>query len=343
MAPPNLSLFTVQCKAGEESCHTQEIIRYDFKNGELTAKETILSMPIEEARFDLGENIIYQNRYIISGFGDIFDIRTRQVLGDGRGFLVDIVENNVIVEENKIDLEGFFAFNLETKKYRKLPPSNVFESDGKLSPNKKRFASWSFQNGFQFDEVEHWKSIRKTKINGYFIASCSMRCSSSMKVPFVWIDNDRILTQKSNGEIISINVSGKIEKITNIKIDETPDSLPFIERDEFGNFSYYCNGTTYSIDLVNKTYTKDKAILGNNFESIHEEVFWAEYFYQGKSIGRVWSGDSSTYKGFLAMQYAKEGKNLGYPDGIKVWNDLKNDWITIEINWGVKIIGWIES
>lgn len=351
-APANVSLLTIQCKPDESVCYTEEIVRYDFKSGEFVSKEVILSTPNDVFRFKAFGNLIYQKRYLISGSGSIFDIQTKKLLGDGRGQLIDIVGNDVIFEENRLDRKGFFAFNLETAQYRQLPSPNVFElrgeefpnNRGQLSPNKKIFGYWKltgFKAKFQFTEVEKLKSVKTIK--GSFYASCSMSCSGGTEAPFVWIDDESIITQRSNGDIVSININGKVRQIVKIKIDEDPDSLPTFDKDEFGNISYYCNGTTYLIDVKNKTYTKDKSILGNDFERVDGEIFWAEYFYKGKSIGRVWGSSPFTHKGFLVIDYAKEGKNLGYPDGIKIWNDIKKDWITIEVKWGVEILGWIEE
>lgn len=351
-APLNLSLYTVQYKAG--TGREQEIVRYDFKNGEYVSKEIILSLPIDDFLFIDEEQQIYQKRFIISRSGGIFDIQTRQVLGDGRGQFVDVVGNDVIVGENKFMRGEFYAFNLETKKYRELPKGNIFEiksrwinsRQGKLSPNKKRFAIWKTEGSnreIQFHEVKNWKSIGGKAYKAYFFASCSLRCSGGINVPFVWLDDENILTQKQNGEIVSVNINGKAERIVTIPIEKLPDSLPYINKDEYGNISYHIGGTRYAINVKNKSYTKNNLILGNGFESVAGEDYWNEYFYNGKSIGSIWSHSPVSYKGFLVIDYAKEGQNLGYTDGIKVWNDIKKDWITIEVNWGVNIIGWLEE
>ncbi len=43
----------------------------------------------------------------------------------------------------------------------------------------------------------------------------------------------------------------------------------------------------------------------------------------------------------LLVAYGKDGSNLGYPDGVKVWNNFKKGRTTLEISWNAKIIGWI--
>lgn len=345
-APQNISLLTVECKSSGGGCHTQQLVRYDFRNGEFVSRETVLSEPNDRVRFDVDSGYIHRGRYIINMFGSIFDIQSRQLLGENRGELIDIVDDDVLLKANRIDEEEFFAFNLESKTYRKLPDGKVFSQEGQLSPNKRRYAiapSWSEEN-FQFHELKDWRSKRKTTVKGSFSSSCSVRCSSfDAKTPFVWIDDNRILTQRSNGDIVEVNVDGKVRQIVKIKIDEEPDSLPYFGKNQSEHFYYDIGATRYSIDIRNKSYTKDKEFLGNDFEVVYADRLWKEYFYKRKSIGRVWSIDPLSYKGFISIAYDKEGDNVGYGDGIRVWNDIKKDWTTIEVDWLIKIIGWIEN
>ena len=353
-APATASLLTLQCKADEGVCQTEQFIRYDFVNGELKNKEVVAAFENDEFRFKSFGNLLYRNRYVISSAMGIFDLETKQFLGDGRGFLLDIVGDEILIEVTRTDLEGIFAFNLLTREYRKLPQPNIFLDEGeifankgKLSPNKKMYVLWQDlvlpDSKFEFHTVENWKSKSKKIIKGKFNASCNSSCSDFSKVPFEWIDDEKIITQKDNGEIITISIKGKIEPIVKIPVSETPGSLPHFDKDGNGNIIYYIGGVNYTIDVKNKRFFKDKLKLGHDFEAVEGDAFWTEYFYQGKSIGRVWSSNAVSYKGFLAMHYAAEGKNLGYPDGLKIWNDLKKDWITVEIDWGVEIIDWIQD
>ncbi len=45
---------------------------------------------------------------------------------------------------------------------------------------------------------------------------------------------------------------------------------------------------------------------------------------------------------YLAVPYAKDGKNLGYPDGFKVWSRSTKKWITIDESWGLQLIDWVD-
>jgi hypothetical protein len=82
--------------------------------------------------------------------------------------------------------------------------------------------------------------------------------------------------------------------------------------------------------------------IGAGFSRTDGKPFWREYFFDGRSIGSVWSGGSAATRDYLAVQYAAEGVNLGYPDGVKVWNRVKKEWLAIPVKWGVQLIGWTQ-
>ena len=71
------------------------LVRYNFVDGAFFSKDTILSAPTSKegrrgsyVRYDLGNNFIYQNRYVISGIGNIIDVQTKSLLlGESDNFI----------------------------------------------------------------------------------------------------------------------------------------------------------------------------------------------------------------------------------------------------------------
>jgi hypothetical protein len=91
---------------------------------------------------------------------------------------------------------------------------------------------------------------------GTFDASCGAVCSDNRRVPpIMWLDNSTILTQRSNGKLVTVNVKGKVEKIVDMKLEEQPGSLPNLDRDDDGNIVYFCD-REYLIDVKNKKFSK---------------------------------------------------------------------------------------
>lgn len=347
--PQNASLWIEKCSADASTCHTQEIVRYDFVNGKLAGSETVISLPTDDIRFDIDGGRILFNRFLVSGSGDVIELKTKEILHRGQGDLLTIRGRKLITVVNSTDAEGIFSFDLDTREYKKLRglknwpdlEADHISPDGKFAVEGggvSLLKNGGFINFFTVDEkfrLKRFKSVR-----GNFEAYCSERCSSTPILPYIWIDNTRVLTQETNGKIVTVSTSGVIEKIAEIPVEDAPDSLPHFSVDEYGNYSYYIDGDDYFIDLVKKTASKTRIPLGEGFSRTDGDVFWREFFYDGNSIGKIWSGSSMVSKHYLAVQYAAEGKNLGYPDGIKVWNTITREWTTIEISWFADFIRW---
>ena len=86
------------------------------------ARENILTTKTSDLRYDLGENQIYDGRYVVTAWGDVVDLTTKQMLFKGNGRLVgvDRKSGSVIVRGESEDDEGIHAFELESHQYRPM-------------------------------------------------------------------------------------------------------------------------------------------------------------------------------------------------------------------------------
>ncbi len=202
----NISLLVKNCDENETVCSTQHLVRYVFSNGDLVSKEKLLTTKTLDLRFDLGGNQIYKNRYIVTMWGDVFDIDTKTVLNKSEGELVEIVGDDLIIKVNKEDNQGIFFFNLLTKESQKLPSPNIYEAEGEISPDKTRVVNYYSRLGLVIEDFKtKSKKVKKIKLN----VGLSEVASEMGKVPLFWLDNERILTQRKNGEIIVIIIMEK--------------------------------------------------------------------------------------------------------------------------------------
>ncbi|MBI3652961.1 MAG: hypothetical protein HY231_18195 [Acidobacteria bacterium] len=104
-----VALLAVECEAKNGVCEIQHLVRFRFKNGELLSKDTILTSETDRIRYDLGNNHIYQNRYVITNWGDVIDVQTKELLHVGKGKYVGTEGDQVILNINNINLEGYFC------------------------------------------------------------------------------------------------------------------------------------------------------------------------------------------------------------------------------------------
>lgn len=339
-----VALLVVECEAKNGLCETQHLVRYRFSDGELVSKDTVLTTSTNGVRFDLGQNRIYRNRYVITNWADIIDVPSGKVLHSGPGEYVAAEADRIITHVEHVDVRGYFYFDLKTNRYSRLRGPNKWALPGVLSPDQTK--SVSANEWISMEVWLHTLKRRKKFLGSGFTVRLSEICCDRPRPPLLWLDNDRILTQKSNGEIVILRLNGTVEPLVKIPIEEPSNSNPSLDRNLDGRIVYYCSGEAYVIDVENKKYsTYEWQPLGSGFEE--ETELSREYGriirFNGLEIGRWWSGGVRTTSGFVALEYGDVGSNLGYPKGVKVWNNITEKWTTLDAKWHNEIIGWIEE
>jgi hypothetical protein len=114
------SLVVANCKSGEGICDTQELVRYDFENGEYVSKDIVLSAPTSQVRYDLGNNSIFRKRYVITNWGDVVDVASKKLVHKGDGEFAGIEGDAIISRVKRVDVSGVFAFDLNSNHYDKV-------------------------------------------------------------------------------------------------------------------------------------------------------------------------------------------------------------------------------
>jgi hypothetical protein len=212
-AQQNYSLLLVEFGKDSNGEQTQTLVRYRFAGGVLVAKDNILTRRTLELRYDLGQNQIYQNRYVITHWGDVIDLATRQLRFKSRGSLVGIDKSadSVIVRVNHIDDEGVYAFDLASHDYWRLEHPGLWASQGLLSPSGKLAAMG--------DADKIWLQRpggKKVLLGDRFLRTGTFSCSDLARPTFVWADDNRLLTQRDNGQLVLVDVTGKVEPLLTI-------------------------------------------------------------------------------------------------------------------------------
>jgi hypothetical protein len=343
-ASRNAALFAVECVAEDGVCERQNIVRFRFKNGELISKDIIFTSQTTDVRFDLGENFIYRNRYVISNWGDVVDTQTKSLLHDSKGDYVAAEGNQIIIKVDRDDVEGYFYFDLERKTYARLPMPGKWTLPGVLSPDQSK--SVSGDDG----KIRLHRLKRKEKtLSSGFIAQTDISSSEiSSGPPLFWLDNERVLTQKSNGEIVVLYLDGTVKPVVKIPIEEPNYTKPFFFRNGLGQIIYGCGGKTFIVDVESKTYAPYKWLAFNSrfeAENGRDKSYGHIIRFQGREIGRLWGGvwSARTTGDYFAADYNEVGSNSSYSKGIKVWSGANGKWTTIELDWLDNIIGLIDE
>ena len=345
-AQQNYSLLLVEFGKDSSGQQTQSLVRYRFAGGVLAAKDNVLTRKTFDLRFDLGANQIYQNRYVISDQGDVVDLATRQLLFKSEGRLAGIDKNSgsVIIRVEQTDGPRIYAFDLASHDYRRLEQPGVWASKGILSPSGKLAASGDVDSIWLLHP-----DGKKALLGTGFSRSGSFHCSDTTRPTFVWVDDNRLLTQRGNGELVMVGTTGKVEPFMTIFGVDPAICGPVLTHDLENQIVYDDRRQAWLIDVAKRTAQPYSWYAeGHGFELAYQrnDQYGRAIRYQGKEIGRWWCNPGTltrTAPGRIAVAYGAVGSNLGYPEGVKVWSAETGAWTTIKPAWLTAIIGWVEE
>jgi hypothetical protein len=135
------ALLAVECEAVAGLCSKESLVRFRFENGVLVGKDLILTTDTSRVRYDLGENHIYRNRYVITNWGDIVDIQNKKLLHKGDGKYVAAEGDRIINYVSRTGSEGHFYYDLASKRYQRLHGPTKWALPGVLSPDQSKKGS----------------------------------------------------------------------------------------------------------------------------------------------------------------------------------------------------------
>ena len=336
-------LIVSECVPEQDTCGKIELIRYSFVDGYLQTRVKLDILDVKDVRFDPGENRIIRDRYVISHWGDIFDLKKSKLLHDGIGIFIGVDGSKVVYKVEKVDVEGFFVYDLSTDKYNRMKLPGIWSLPGKIAPDKQKSMSIDkFGQGAAY--LHDLDGSKKTCASGLH-AGLSRISSEIGKAPLLWIDNATVLTQTSNGKLILLKTNGTRSPVVDIPIDEVPHISPSLTRGPSGEILYYCGNYVYAIDPENREYSVVKWMPAGNGFDIELNVKSSRgkrIRYHGKVIGEYWCLPSSvtTAEGHIALEYGEVGSSLGYPDGVVVWSSESRKWTQLPVRFIEKLIGW---
>ncbi len=354
-----------------ESGNHTHLVSYNFINGKLTSKDTILSEPASKGkntgsyvRYDLGRNFVYKNRYVISGIGNIIDVKTNSLVMEESDNLIETRGDSIIFHRrNSRTGTGYLVCDLIKRTYGFVKDKNFMSVKGIHSPNHL----W----GLEIDKSKlpykivlyNNKNKPEVIVNNLGIETTLLlpQTYAFSDVPIFWVNNHNFLYATCSSSIhrkdsitttVAVhkyNIKTKSSEIV-AKIDSVPPgvSKPTFSLDPKQKIIFHCSKGQFVIDI------KEKKAIHNNMNSVDND-FAIEYnrnkdygsiiTFQNIEIGRVWCSyyNAKTTKGFIAVEYGDIGSNLGYSKGVRVWNNVSKEWTDIEIPWMSGLIGWIEK
>ena len=354
------SLIVAEYQKGENGVgNFTWLTTYNFKNGKYISKDTILAAPTSKkgeygsyVRFDLGKNLIHLNRYLISGIGNIIDLKEEKIILDESDELIKTTDKSILFHRsNLFSGTGYLTFDLKTHEYKFINKDSKPSRNHLYSPNRNYLIE------IEKSKIPYQIILSNKKGKTIFEAECgfgtsmSIYSSSFPNVPIFWInDNNFICAEYKGNEVKVIKINTAELKQEHIcKIDSIPEAVSnaYFYFDLENNLIFNCAKGDYKIDLKNKSTEQINFYeRGNNFKvEIEQSEIGRKILFEEELIGNPWCNgyNAQTTKELIAIEYGEPKSNLGNPKGIKIWSSETKKWLTIEIPWVCGIIGWTEN
>jgi len=359
-----------------------KLVKYSFTNGQLSKREEIYKVGSSTPRHFDGKSSILNDRYIISWYGDIFDIKNEKLLFTqiGFDFSVEILNDRIIYKHEPysdfFDKEDsikhsrikslYYYFDLETEKIIEYNIGTQYRVEGELSKNKQLGLEFIEESGYfhQIDSLKPKQIIvyktgrlvlnkfesTPTTIIDSLSVGINIYSSFIQRLPILWLDNENFLTQTRNGELILANTSSDIKSfpvLTDLKNELRPPSL-YINSD--GQIIYNCptfQSNEYIVDIDNMKLIEvsDANNIGGNFS-----IDWEEPMKVKFNNVQIFSDSSMTtqfsvYKDLIATQTFEDCKTDRWKCNtfIKIYNSSGHLIESIQTRYIHSIIGWIEN
>lgn len=336
--------------------HLQHIVNYTFVDGAMVSKEEIISIPTQKAgikgnyvRFDIGKNKVYRNRYIVTGIGNIIDLKSKKVILEEKDEFIGFRGDSVLFYTNDIFKGKYYSvFDLRTEKYQKVENPN-FNPLPRPSVEVDEISKPFIINAY----ATSGKKETLVPDAGYGEAQPLIGDNVKRKFPIFWLDHTSFLyanfsKNQQSASIYRVGIDKTLEKIADItEIPATAESTSF-EYDAAGNIIYSCGKGRFIIDLKKKK--ADPVIfetVGHNFfvESAENTKYGRSIKYESVETGKKWCrfDNAQTAPGYAAFQTEMVIGTDRYPQGVAVWNTTTKKWTELEVSSLANIIGWVSE
>lgn len=356
LVKPDLSLIVVACP---EDSPNASVRRVGFRNGKPMPAELVWETKRPNLRTNIGELRIVQNRYLVTPDAVVIDLRDNNVVNKETGWVEGIDETKLTYsagsDEDDCDLLTFEYATGKRTRIGKVPTRKGFDvpsctqiSRSRTSANFSKVIVWKDRDELILYHNKFLKAEPKSLGKGFTLQTkpdVEIGAIDCGRFPVLWLDNERFLTQRANGKLVTVDLAGKVTEVATIK-DVPKVEYCWFFRDVAGGIVYVADKQYYRIDLATKSGEKSEWMdLGNGFESSYEPDKEDRYKlrYQGKEIGpfQCLPGTAKTAPGYIALGF---GTNPGRPDRVSVWFAATREWTSLDydpLDSG-SIVGWIK-
>lgn len=343
--------IVVHVDASAKSSFRQKIYSYHFLNGSFIGRDELLSVDgrrdgKDYIRTDRGHNTVYNDRYLITGIGNIIDLKEKKVLFDGKATLLRCSNDSAVFYTNDAFKGKFYSvYDFKAQQYKevkdllfKAKPGRDVEYDKTVKPFKIVYYPQGKPKVILSEEAGYGQTTGKDN----FVPD----------PPMLWLDNNNFMYanfNKENTEIsfYKINVDTKastlINKLSINKDTKEADLMRITPRQmimSLGPKQFY-------IDLDAQSVTElqaSKPVEGFSYE-FKDSPAGRAIKLNGKELGKF-HFDPKTFAATNNIAGFVKELVIGddhYQQGFMVWNATKQSWAPVDADEALTVIGWIKE
>ncbi len=344
------SLIVIHYDETHTSSLRQLIYKYNYINNVYSGREEIMYVDGKKngkdyVRFDIGENMLYKNRYLISSIGNIIDLKEKKVLHDGTAKLISCSNDSIIFYTNDIFKGKFYSYyNLTTNSYSEIKSLTYkailgqdVEFDKTTSPYKLEYFPRGLDKVLLMEDAGH----------GGVSAS-----GKKTDIPLYWIDDNcflfpNIKITDIEGVIVKYTLSTRTAK--NIGNFHSISKLPatyILKKGKNTFIEFYFKEKLYLINPAKETMVTSpyKEIDSNFSVEVEQKENGRAVYFKGKEIGRnhfqIHNFKSSNTLAAIVKEVVVGSDS--YQQGIAVFNISKAKWENIDSEDVAALVGWIK-
>jgi hypothetical protein len=318
-------------RSGDDSCF--RLLRIGFYHGKPLPAEKLLDCD-ERVYGHLSQSAIRANRYLVSWNGSVFDLREKKFTNHVRD---DWFAEDRVVRSDDTKVTYWAACDDKSERLF------TFEYTAGTPTRVKEPSEWMIPSGVPRspDGAKAIYSVGQKLVlhrNGYKPKPLGTNFDSNGE-PVLWLDDARVLTQRTAGDLVTVDLDGKVTKVVTIK--DGPVFPCSLIRDPAGSIYLTCFSERqlyFQIDVENKKAVQTNwRGLGHGFEAA-----WGgdQLRYRGKELGRLdyWADAAAAAPGYLAVPVHTDGCDFH----IAVWSAASGEWARFDFPWVSSVLGWVK-
>jgi hypothetical protein len=348
------SLIVIHYDPASKGEFKQLVYSYRFLNGHYQGREELMSFKgrIKDGktekdyiRTDLGTNILYKNRYLITGIGNIIDLKEKKVLFDQKANLVRCSNDSAIYYTNDAFKGKYYSvYNFTTKTYTEVKallfkaiPGQDIEFDRSAQPYKLNFYPESKPKVVLSNDAGYGQTnteFKKPDVSVWWLDK------NTFVYPNFNKDNTEITFMKVS---IDTKASVPVGKVT-IKQQNEAASFTKISKTQA---QYNFGEKKFLVDVEKNTATEMQFTNPENgfTAECKNNPYGHIIKLNGKEVGKhhFQVKNLKTEQNIAAIVKELVVGTESYQQGLSVWNNSKQAWESVDAEEVVALIGWIKE